>query len=89
MKSRGGGVGIIYHNSLNFTQVFIRHGSSFESVSAKFKDKEGNNTCCSCIYRTEDLNESFFTDLDDFIGSIFVKFSHILICGDLNIHLDH
>ena len=89
MKYRGGGVGIIYHNSLNFTQVFIRHGSSFESVSAKFKDKEGNNTCCSCIYRTEDLNESFFTDLDDFIGSIFVKFSHILICGDLNIHLDH
>ena len=88
-KSRGGGVGIIYHNSLNLTKVFINHGTSFESVSAKFKDSNGNNTCCSCIYRSEELNDSFFVAFDDFIGDIFLKFSHILICGDLNIHLDN
>ena len=88
-KSRGGGVAIIYNcNLLNFTQVFIKPGPYFEAVSAKFRDSHGENVFCSCVYRTGALSETFFLELDEFLGTIFVKFTNIVICGDLNIHLD-
>ena len=53
-KTRGGGVAIVYRKSLTFTQVFIKSGSTFESVSAKFKDASGQNVCCTSIYTEVD-----------------------------------
>jgi hypothetical protein len=88
-KLRGGGVAIIFHSSLKLTQVCIKHGELFESVLAKFRNNMGDNVCCCCVYRPGPLTEAFFSDFDEFIGSIFLKFSQIIICGDLNIHLDN
>ena len=31
----------------------------------------------------------FFEDFDDFLASVFLKFTKVLICGDINIHLDN
>jgi hypothetical protein len=87
-KTRGGGVALIYRDNLNLTQVFIKHGETFESVSAKFRDKDGETVCCSCVYRPGVLGELFFSEFDEFLGTIFLKFTRIIICGDLNIHLD-
>lgn len=88
-KSRGGGIAIIYHGSLNLTSVFIKHGETFESVLAKFRDNSGENICCCCVYRPGSLTNAFFSEFDEFVGSIFLKFTKIIICGDLNIHLDN
>ena len=88
-KTRGGGVAIVYRKSLTFTQVFIKSGSTFESVSAKFKDASGQNVCCTSIYRSGLLNDQFFSEFDEFLGSIFLKFTKLLVCGDFNIHLDN
>jgi hypothetical protein len=88
-KCMGGGVAIIYKDWLNLTQVVIKHGKSFESVSAKFKTKGKDSVFCSCIYRTGPVLNVFFEDLDDFLATIFIKFNKILICGDINLHLDN
>ena len=64
------------------------HGNTFESVAAKFRNSSGENICCVCVYRPGILNDTFFDELDEFIGGLFVKFSSLLFCGDLNIHLD-
>ena len=89
-KVRGGGVAIIYNsNVLNLSQVFLKCGASFEAVSAKFRDNQGENVLCSCVYRPGAINEAFFSEFDDYLGTIFLKFTNIVICGDLNIHLDN
>lgn len=88
-KSRGGGVAIIYHSSYNVSQVFIKHGETFEAVCVKFRDNDGENICCGCVYRPGIINEAFYSDFDEFIGTIFLKFAKIMLCGDLNIHLDN
>ena len=71
------------------TEVHVKHGDSFEAVSAKFKDNNGENVCCCCVYRPGYLTDAFFSEFDEFVGSIFLKFTKIAICGDLNIHLDN
>ena len=88
-KCVGGGVAIIYKSHLNLTQVFIKHGKSFESVSAKFRTKGKDNVFCCCIYRTGPILNAFFEDFDDFLASVFLKFRKVLICGDMNKHLDN
>ena len=60
----------------------------FEAVCAKFRDRDGDNVLCSCVYRPENSKDAFFAEFDEFIGSIFIKFQKIIICGDFNIHLD-
>ena len=85
---RGGGVGIIFHRSFTLTRLFVKHGSMFEAICAKFRDGNGDNVLCSCVYRPENSKDLFFTEFDEFIGSIFIKFHKIIICGDFNIHLD-
>ena len=87
-KTRGGGVAIVFKKSLNLTPVFSKKTEAFESVSAKFRDDSGENVCCSCVYRTGNINELFFGEFDDFLGSLFIKYSKFIICGDINIHLD-
>jgi len=89
-KETGGGVAIVYKHSLNLTQVHLKQANmnTFEAVSAKFKAEDGDNVLCGCIYRTGPLAKSFFDELDEYIGSMFLKYTKILICGDINIHLD-
>ena len=87
-KTKGGGVAILYKKLYNLTKVKINHGKSFESVSAKFKSSNGENVFCCCIYQPDIISDLFFSELDEFIGNVFIKFERILISGDLNIHLD-
>ena len=88
-KCRGGGVAIIFNSQLlNVTQVFVKTGESFEAVMGKFRDSSGELVLCVCIYRPGVLTDVFFTELDEFIGTIFLKYRKFLICGDFNIHVD-
>ena len=88
-KCRGGGVALIYNSQfLNITQVFEKTGESFEAVMGKFRDSSGEFVLCACIYRPGALTDVFFTEFDEFIGTIFLKYRKFLICGDFNIHVD-
>ena len=88
-KCRGGGVAIIFNSQyLSITQVFEKTGDSFEAVMGKFRDSSGEFVLCVCIYRPGVLTDVFFTEFDEFIGTIFLKYRKFLICGDFNIHVD-
>ena len=89
VKSNGYNIINVPRSCSEKTQVFIKSRTSFESVSAKFKDTNGQNICCTCIYRSGVINELFFSEFDEFLGSIFLKFTKLLVCGDFNIHLDN
>ena len=88
-KCRGGGVAMIFNSQyLNITQVFEKTGESFEAVMGKFRDSSGDSVLCVCIYRPGVLTDVFFSEFDEFIGTIFLKYRKFLICGDFNIHVD-
>ena len=88
-KCRGGGVAMIFNSQyMNITQVFEKTGESFEAVMGKFRDSSGDSVLCACIYRPGVLTDVFFTEFDEFIGTIFLKYRKFLICGDFNIHVD-
>lgn len=85
--SRGGGVALIFHPWLKITRMYINHPDSFESVSAKIKLQDGSSLFCSCIYRTGNIG-NFMEDFDKFLENVKIKFGKLLICGDINLHLD-
>jgi len=86
-SSGGGGVAILYKPNIKLIRVFINHGESFESVSAKVVMPSGKGLFCSCIYRTGSLT-SFFHEIDEYLTNIYSRFEKVLICGDFNIHMD-
>ena len=89
-KKRGGGVAIICKNSLNFTKEFIDcNMETAEFVAAKIKTSCGKILLCCSIYRTDHVTDAFFCELDELLSNILIKFSYVLICGDINIHLDN
>ena len=69
-KTRGGGVAIAFHKSLTFTQVFIKSGTTFEAVSAKFKDASGQNVCCTYVYRSGHIHDLFFSEFTKYFNFV-------------------
>ena len=57
-------------------------------LSAKLRSESGDHVFCGYVYRTGPLTKNFFGEFDEYLGSIFLKISKIIICGDINIHLD-
>ena len=86
-NSAGGGVAIIYKANMKIIKVFIKHPRSFESISVKLKCSDNGVMFCSCIYHTGNLG-NFIDDFDHYLGDVFLRYERILICGDINIHLD-
>lgn len=87
-KMRGGGVAIIFKKCLNLRQVYLSDIGSAETVSAKLKTSSGATLFCCCIYRTDHLSSIFFQEFDELLSDIFLKFQNVILCGDINIHLD-
>ena len=89
-KQRGGGVAIIHKKEFNFNKVFVGdHLTTIEVVAAKIRLSSGEILLCCCVYRTDYISQSFFDEFDEFLSSMFMKFPNILMCGDINIHLDN
>ena len=86
-KTAGGGVAIVYKASLKVIRIFIDHPDSFESVSVKLKCPDNSSVFCCCVYRTGVLG-NFNNDFDQFLGDVFLRYEKLIICGDINIHLD-
>ena len=86
-QSVGGGVALIFKPALKIVKLFIKHSETFESVCVKVILPSKSSLLCACIYRTGNCG-SFFHDFDGFIGDIFTRFEKILICGDVNFHME-
>ena len=84
----GGGVAVVHKHCLKLVKIFPKHAKTFESVSVKLKFHDNSWLFCCCIYRTGPTG-TFISDFDDFLSDIFVHYDRILICGDINIHLDN
>ena len=69
----GGGVALIYKNTIQLTKVFIGQTLSFEAVTAKMKMSNNMVVLCSCIYRPPGPLGSFLTDFEEFIANAFEK----------------
>ena len=85
-NTKGGGVGIVFKKELKFTRANIKSYTTFENVCIRFR-AQNKNYLLSTIYRTGNMG-TFMVDFDDFLQSIFLSYDHIIICGDINIHLD-
>lgn len=87
-EKTGGGVAVIYKASLKLVRVFHNQSELFESISVKVKLQDGTSVLTSCLYRPPGSMRHFLSDFEEFIADIFTRFEKIIICGDLNIHLD-
>ena len=85
--SHGGGVAIIYKKDLKVIRHFHSVYNTFESVSAKLILPGGKSLLLSSVYRTG-ATGSFMEDFENYMGEVFTKFRHFLICGDINLHLE-
>ena len=67
----GGGVAIISKWSLKIAKIFLNHGKTFESVSAKLFLPSGKSVLCCCIYQTGPILQQFVSEFDQFVGQLF------------------
>ena len=93
-SGRGGGVAIIYRESVKINTEKIREYSTFEHIQAK-------TTVGSCTYRiiviyrpprSQDESvtvSSFITELSKLIEEVVILNGRILITGDFNFHVDN
>ena len=87
-SGHGGGVALIYKNTIQLTKVFIGDSATFEAIAAKMKMSNNMTVLCLCIYRPPGTLGSFITDLEEYVANAFEKYENLAICGDVNMHLD-
>src|SRR5688572_8838949 len=86
---RGGGVCIIYKEHLTASMRDLGSFSTFEYLAAYFTFRNLHSLII-VIYRpgSENLNGDFFTEFSNLLTATLKYSCHIIILGDLNIHLD-
>ncbi|XP_041453147.1 uncharacterized protein LOC121406191 [Lytechinus variegatus] len=88
---RGGGIGLLYCNQLDVVIKPHVVYESFEMMSATVTSK-GISTDIVTIYRPPGTQSALTQFLDEFTSMLddrLLRATPLLICGDLNIHLDN
>ena len=91
---RGGGVAILYKNSLRLTPQKCKRFKTFESIESTYKSSTGEILRISSIYRSgtstsQSANVPLFLDeFESFLTSLLDKPGKPLIMGDFNIHVE-
>ena len=84
---KGGGVSIIFSNSITRDQSRVHTFSSFECVSVTFSGLNGNKLVFVVVYRLGDVPMSIFlTEFNEFVEYLHFAFTNFILCGDFNIH---
>lgn len=87
--TRGGGVGFMIKNDLNFEEIEIHSPeiTTFEYIAIKIQPSKHKNIILLCIYRPPGTStDSFNAELDKLLNSDALK-KRIIIMGDFNIDL--
>lgn len=86
VNKRGGGVAILFNDSLQCKQASFGSFDSFEYVALQLKSS--STVLFLNIYRPPKYCSTFFDDFSVLMSIICVDFDCIVIVGDFNIHVD-
>ena len=84
---RGGGLAVIYRDTLKLSPLSLPDVSSFEYLA--FKSKPPSKINAVLIYRPPKPHPSFITEIHDLLTSLCSLSSNNIILGDMNIHIDN
>ena len=82
---RGGGVASVYKSFFHCRQIPHAGFASFELQL--FELILSFPVLCAVVYRPPKFNKDFIHDFADFLSGLMVKYDHIIICGDFNVHV--
>ena len=92
-KRCGGGIGLLYKDSLQVTKVHNSEKESFEYCELLVQISSSRQIR-AIIYRTPHSEDhrvrkgAFLSEFSSFMESIILSKDHLLILGDFNIHMD-
>lgn len=81
----GGGIATIFKQDFDCKQLSTVSFSSFELDM--FELGRTPPVLCAVIYRPPKYNKHFISDFSDLLSGIMPKYDHVLILGDMNIHV--
>jgi len=80
----GGGIAIIYRESLDVSTVDVGKYGEFESLSVKLANRNSSITIV-CIYRPAgNVSSAFCEQLSDLFDRLLIFGKPYIVCGDLN-----
>ena len=82
---KGGGVACVYKSSFHCRQIPSVTFSSFELQL--FELNCSPPMLFAVVYRPPKYNKEFIQDFENFLSLVMVDYEHVLIQGDLNIHV--
>ena len=86
---RGGGVAILCKNKYNLQEIAYESYISFEYCCFSFLHYSGKKLILISLYRPPLSNiNQFFNEFTKLLEFLITKNSYLIICGDINIHLD-
>lgn len=85
-SARGGGLAVIYRNSISLTQLDFHITKTFEYMVLKVSLK--SPLTIILIYRPPKQQNDFFSELSELLTLACALSSKIILLGDFNIHVD-
>lgn len=82
---KGGGVAMVFKQTLNVRRVSVKAYSSFE-VQCTMLECTSSTLFCALIYRPPNMNSAFISNFSEFITFILPLYDRMLILGDFNVH---
>ncbi|KAI4800683.1 hypothetical protein KUCAC02_009526 [Chaenocephalus aceratus] len=87
MHKKGGGVAILFNDSIQCRKTSYGNFDSFEYVALQLKCS--SRALFLNIYRPPKYCASFFDDLTELLSIVCIDFDRLVIVGDFNIHVDN
>ena len=82
----GGGLATVFKTNIQCR--LIQPSTTYLSFELQtFELTLSSPVLCALIYRPPKNNKDFNHDLADFLSEVMVKYDHVLITGDLNVHV--
>ena len=83
-EGRGGGIAVVYRETVNLSVVDFGHFGEFESLFVKINSSE-SPVIVSCIYRIPgSVSTAFCNDISDILEQLMLSDKRYIVCGDFN-----
>ncbi len=86
LSARGGGLAVIYRNSITLAQQDFHNTKTFEYMVLKVSSK--SSLTIILIYRPPKQQNEFFSELSELLTLACASSSKVILLGDFNIHVD-
>ncbi|XP_076578637.1 LOW QUALITY PROTEIN: uncharacterized protein LOC143315073 [Chaetodon auriga] len=87
MHKRGGGVAILFNDSIQFSRVSYGEFESFEYVA--IQSKSPCRLVFITIYKPPKYNTKFSDEFANLLSVVCIDFDCVVLVGDFNIHVDN